>query len=165
MMKEYGLRILIRKCQLVAAQHSRALLPLICYAGRHYFKCCFRCVKSKTLADKVLSKHSFIKDIGPLWTGELCSLSLLQSLDYSLVSSETEDFMQSLLEESEIGTFGFYDIHALSSELKLRETPSYKSVAKRIKEKGSICKTHFSENGFKTTLSEKEVLNVFRAFD
>ena len=52
MMHETGLRILIRKIQLIGIQYEKALIPLFSYYKDHYFRIFFRCVKSKKECDK-----------------------------------------------------------------------------------------------------------------
>ncbi len=106
-MHESGLRILIRKAQLIGAQYGRALIPIFSYYHQHYFRVFFRCEKSKEKADEIISKHGFIlycrkclhaetaKEIfnrrkcscgtnfefaGPLWLGSLWDAKLLYKI-------------------------------------------------------------------------------------
>jgi tRNA (guanine26-N2/guanine27-N2)-dimethyltransferase len=51
LMHEYGLRILIRKCQLVAAQYDRALTPVFSYSKDHYFRVFFDVQEGKAKVD------------------------------------------------------------------------------------------------------------------
>ena len=44
MMHETGLRILIRKVQLVGMQYEKALYPIFSYFKDHYFRIFFQCV-------------------------------------------------------------------------------------------------------------------------
>jgi tRNA (guanine26-N2/guanine27-N2)-dimethyltransferase len=63
---ESGLRILIRKVQLVAAQYEKALTPIFSYAKEHYMRVFFKCEKSKSKSDEILKLH------GMLRCGEVC---------------------------------------------------------------------------------------------
>jgi len=47
MMHETGLRILIRKIQLIAAQYDKALVPIFSYFKDHYYRIFFNSVKGK----------------------------------------------------------------------------------------------------------------------
>lgn len=71
---EVGLRILVRKCQLVAAQHDKALTPLLVYNKDHYYRAIFSVEKGKRKADALLALHGHWAQepkAGPLWTGRL----------------------------------------------------------------------------------------------
>ena len=57
LMHEVGIRILIRKVQLVASQLSKALTPVFCYSHQHYMRVFFVCQKGKMKVDDVLKKH------------------------------------------------------------------------------------------------------------
>ena len=96
-MHEAGLRILIRKVQLVATQFEKALVPVFSYSREHYFRIFFKVVKGKEACDKIIDKHSnllfstktgesafenrmrkdqidrkyFDMSAGPMWSGEM----------------------------------------------------------------------------------------------
>ena len=70
MMHETGLRILIRKVQLIGMQYEKALFPIFSYLKDHYFRVFFRCIKGKKICDEIAEKHGMLNDAGPLW---LCS--------------------------------------------------------------------------------------------
>ena len=57
-MHEVGLRILIRKCQLVATQFEKALIPIVSYSKEHYFRVFFKVIKGKEACDRVILEHS-----------------------------------------------------------------------------------------------------------
>lgn len=58
-MHELGLRILIRKVELIGAQYEKALTPIFSYFKDHYFRAFFLCEKSKTKADEILKNHKY----------------------------------------------------------------------------------------------------------
>ena len=60
LMHEVGLRILIRKIQLIGASHDKALIPIYSYFKDHYFRIFFRCIKSKDEVDKLLKMHKYL---------------------------------------------------------------------------------------------------------
>ena len=64
-MHETGLRILIRKIQLVAAQYDKALTPIFSYSKEHYMRAFLKNEKGKHKVDKILKLHGFFKDAGP----------------------------------------------------------------------------------------------------
>jgi len=113
-MHEIGVRILIRKIQMIAAQYDKALIPVFSYSKDHYYRIFFRCEKGRTKADKILKQHKYFilcnkcldfnvsnhnnhqcrkckKDLlfaGPLWIGELFDKNLVNMMkkeDYAPV--------------------------------------------------------------------------------
>ena len=60
MMHETGLRILIRKIQMIGAQHDKALIPIYSYFKDYYFRIFFKCIKGKIVSDNVLKQHKYV---------------------------------------------------------------------------------------------------------
>jgi len=58
--KELGLRILIGFCQRVAAKRDLALVPVLAYSVRHYFRVHMRVRRGARLADDVLSEQGYV---------------------------------------------------------------------------------------------------------
>src|SRR3989338_8773318 len=71
MMNETGLRILIRKIQLVAAQYDKALIPIFSYSKEHYMRVFLKNEKGKNKVDEVLKMHGLFNNAGPMWLGSL----------------------------------------------------------------------------------------------
>ncbi len=71
MMHETGIRILIRKIQLIGMQYEKGLFPIFSYFKNHYFRVFFRCVKGKKLCDEIALQHGMFNGAGPLWIGQL----------------------------------------------------------------------------------------------
>ncbi|MFA6089290.1 MAG: hypothetical protein WC755_05475 [Candidatus Woesearchaeota archaeon] len=57
---ELGVRILIRKVQLIGAQFEKALTPIFSYAKEHYMRVFFICEKQKTATDNIIKQHKFL---------------------------------------------------------------------------------------------------------
>lgn len=165
-MHEYGLRILIRKVQLVAAQHQRALRPVVSYAEDHYFKVIFRCEKSKSSADAILREHDVVTEegepVGPLWTGRLLQEDVLDDVCLGFdVSDRTEEFLETLAGESAVNSIGFVDIHDLASELGLSGPPAIDDVVNSLQDEGITARrTHLSSTGLKVDASFERVKKV-----
>ncbi len=163
-MHEIGLRILIKKCQEIAAQYDRALCPLFSYAKDHYMRVFFECKKGKTKANEIVEQHKIItkNDIatGPIWTGLLWDESFIKKMKTQ--EEETEKFLNIIKEETKIEQVGFHEIHALCKKNKLH-IPQYLPLMKAIKDAGhKVARTHFSVNGMRSTISEKELLEIIR---
>lgn len=58
-MHEVGLRLLIRKVQLIGSQYEKALIPIYSMSEDHYMKIFFLCKKGKKEVDKVLKLHEY----------------------------------------------------------------------------------------------------------
>lgn len=183
LMHEIGLRILIRKIQFIGAQHDKALIPIYAYYRDHYFRIFFKCVKGKQECDKILSQHQYFlyctncqsfwtssinygiccnKDMeyaGPLWTGELFDSILAKKI---LSIDKENRFLKTIYEESKIDAIGFYDIHALAKKHKFA-IPNYERLLVALNKKGKSSRTHFTEQGIKTTLNVRELLKVIHA--
>jgi len=115
MMHETGLRILIRKVQLIGMQYEKALYPMFSYFKDHYFRVFFRCVKGKKLCDEIAVKHGMIKGVGPLWTGSLWDHKLVNRMQL-----EDNKFLKIINGESKIDVVGFYDVHNIAEKMKLK---------------------------------------------
>ena len=60
-MHETGIRILIRKVQLIGAQFEKALTPIFSFYADHYYRVFFKCEKGKKKADEIVKQHQIMK--------------------------------------------------------------------------------------------------------
>lgn len=162
-MHEIGLRILIKKCQEIAAQYDRALYPLFSYAKDHYMRVFFLCKKGKTKANEIVEQHKTIifgkETAGPLWTGQLWDEKFIKNMK---TEEETSKFLDIIKKEATIEQVGFYEIHALCKKNKLH-IPQYAPLMKAIETAGhNVARTHFSLNGMRSTISENELLEIIK---
>jgi tRNA (guanine26-N2/guanine27-N2)-dimethyltransferase len=161
MMHEVGLRILIRKIQLVGAQYDKALIPIFSYYCEHYFRIFFRCEKSKEIVDSVIEQHGMFQDAGPIWLGKLWDEKLVELMERESKFNENNRVLRIIKEESKIHTVGFYDVTELASKYKLKVLPKLKDIVEKVKKKGFLCsETHFRENSIRSNISEKELVNM-----
>ncbi|MBW2972421.1 tRNA (guanine(26)-N(2))-dimethyltransferase [Candidatus Woesearchaeota archaeon] len=166
MKHELGLRILIRKCQLVASQYEKALIPIYSYSKEHYMRVFFRCKKGKAEVDKVVKQHGMFNEAGPLWLGSLWDAKLAEKM-YLLVEElgyETEGkFLRTIKDESKIDVVGFHDIHALCKKNSI-EVPAFAPVFEGIITEGySLSRTHFSDFGVRSTICEEDLLEIVQS--
>lgn len=156
---EVGIRILIRKVQLVAAQYDKALTPILSYSKDHYFRVFFRCEKGKKKVDEILKKHEFFHTAGPMWVGYLHDKKLVKRMLKD--SSEESKRLLTILNE-ELDTVGFYDIHQICEDVK-QTVPKYEVLMNMIKEKGySVSRTHFSGFGIRSDIEKEELIVIIR---
>jgi tRNA (guanine26-N2/guanine27-N2)-dimethyltransferase len=166
---ELGLRILIRKVQLIGAQYEKALVPIFSYSKEHYMRVFFRCIKGKERCDEVLQKHGVFKigesEAGPLWLGELWDESLVEKMYNLALKLDYEfdiKFLKTILDESRIKTVGFYDIHNLCKKNKL-EVPQFERICDELKKRKFVfSRTHFCEFGIKSNVGEEEMVGILK---
>ena len=161
LMHEIGIRILVRKAQLIGAQYEKALRPILCYATAHYYRVYFLCEKSKKDVDAVLSQHGMFETAGPLWQGRLWDATLVRKM-LRQADSEEQKLLSLIAQEAAIPTIGFFDIHKECKRLHI-SAPKTENVMRRIRTQGyPVAQTHFSPTGVRTTIPRKEFVRLLR---
>jgi len=159
-MHEAGLRILIRKVQLVGAQYDKALVPVFSYFKDHYFRVFFRCDKGKMKVDSLLKEHDFYNDSGPMWLGSLCDKKLVGKIAKQNEEVKNQKFLDMLVDEMDV--VGFFDIHKLCKKHKMKIL-SNEEIFARLKKAGiKFSRTHFLDTGIKANLSEEELVGYLK---
>jgi len=155
---EIGLRILIRKVQLIGAQYDKALMPIFSYSKEHYMRIFFKCDKGKKKVDRIIKKQDFYEEAGPMWLGQLWDKKLVEKM----YKKEKTDFLRIIKEESKIDAVGFYDIHVLCKKYKIKQIPKFDVLIKKIRKKGyKVSRTHFKSEGLKTNMPLQKLLRLF----
>lgn len=186
MMHETGLRILIRKIQLVGMQYEKALFPMFSYFKDHYFRVFLECVKGKKLCDEIDAKHGMLNDAGPLWLGDLWDGKLADRMHSLLLKMRNEEnnnnknyksiknkirinenellkFLKIIKEESKIDSFGFYDMHDIAEKRKLKTIMKKEAVIKKIKKnKFEASNTHFLGTGIRSDIPYELFLKLLK---
>lgn len=158
-MHETGLRILIRKVQLIGVQFEKALTPIYSYSKDHYMKVYFLCKKSKTGCDKLLEQHGMIGLAGPLWLGDLWDAKIAKNV----YEQSKDPFAKLIADESSVPATSFYDIHDHVKKLKTGYVPKTEEIIKKIKKAGyKVAHTHFSLLGLRTNMPEKEFDKILK---
>ena len=171
LMHEVGIRILIRKVQLIGAQNDKALTPIFSFSKDHYFRLFFRCEKGKQKLEKLFKEHKYLlynpktieREIskynykkkynyaGPMWTGQLWDKKLVEKM-YKNIDKENKELFELISiikEESKVNCVGFYDLHKLS-QIKKTPIPKTEGILKK-----DMARTHFLGWGIK---SKKEII-------
>jgi len=162
-MHEIGIRILIRKVQLIGAQFDKALTPVFSYSSGHYMRIFFLNEKAKGKVDKILSQHGRYMGAGPLWLGKLWDESLAEKMWKENREEKFNSFYETIKEESKISTIGFYHLPALAKKLKLSSLPRQETILKEIKKQGyKASATHFKENSMRSDIPEDKLVNIIR---
>ncbi len=162
LMHEIGLRILIRKVQLIGAQYNKALIPIFAYSKEHYMRIFLKCKKSKEQVNKLIKEHGMFQNAGPIWKGQLWDKNLVSKMSKNNIVKENNQFLSIIKEESKINTIGFYDLHKLAKNYKIN-IQKKEELLKKIKDKGyKASKTHFSPIGIKSDISLEVLLDLLR---
>lgn len=171
-MHEIGLRILIRKAQLIGAQYNKALIPIFCYFKDHYMRVFLRCEKSKEEIDKILEQHGMFENAGPIWKGHLWEKKLVNKMYKSIninkkikspppIFTSLLKFLQIVKEESKIDTIGFYDLHKIVKKYKIKRIPKKLELIKKIKKLGfKAGETHFSGTGIRSDIGFRKLIRL-----
>ncbi|MFH1409767.1 MAG: hypothetical protein ABIH34_07685 [Nanoarchaeota archaeon] len=145
LMHEVGLRILIRRVQLIAADKDRAAMPLFSYFRDHYYRICFSIEKGKTKAEKMFKEISPLSysvekgltadekgEFGPAWVGQLHDAGFLAKMaKYAKeMPEDTQKFLALLQGEAKVGGLGFIDLHEESRQgrkapMKVKDALAY----------------------------------------
>jgi len=174
---EVGIRILIRKVQLIGAQFDKALIPICSYSKDHYYRVFFQAQKGKDDCDTILKQHHRVKycktcltlrieetckhkkiSAGPLWTGQLNSHNLLNIMQTNTSDVETQKLMHILAEESQHNILGLIDLHLISEQTKRQPLKTLDAI-QHLQKRGFIAtRTHFSPHAIKTNAKIKDLV-------
>jgi len=172
LMHELGLRILIRKIQLIGAHHERALRVLCSYSIDHYMRVFLVFEKSKENTNKILEQHKEYdfegKKYGPMYFGELNDLDFLKRMKSEAeenrenIDERSIKLVDSLIAETKIGGVGFHDIHKIAKRNKI-SIPKYELIFRELQKKGyKYSRTHFTDTGIKTDAPESEIEKIMK---
>ena len=160
LMHETGIRILIRKVQLIGAQYDKAMIPVFSYSKEHYMRIFFMCRKGKSHVDAMQKLHEIFNGCGPMWVGNLWEPKLAKRILELNKNDKLSKFLTAIYEESKIGTVGFYQLHAFckSHKLKIKKTCAIKEAI--IKKGFRVSDTHFSPYGIRSDITEEELKSI-----
>ena len=170
MMHETGLRILIRKIQLVGAQYGKALIPIFSYSKEHYMRVFFRNDKGKNKVDEILKLHGLFNDAGPMWTGNLWDKHLAENMLKESASNkifqnnkELAKFLRTIMDESKINDVGFYDLHGICGKNKIKSAPKKEIIKAELRKKGyQAADTHFRGEGIRSNIPSAKLAKILQ---
>ncbi|MBR9693039.1 hypothetical protein GOV07_03870 [Candidatus Woesearchaeota archaeon] len=174
LMHDVGLRILIRKVQLIGSQFEKSLVPIYSYSKDHYMRVFFLCQKQgKKAAAAIIKQHQYLHYCskclsintsvsnnescckkqtiwaGPLWIGPLWDKKLAKNIAKTNTSwkhgqPKNQKFLDIIAAEAQENLIGFYPFN-LARKLS-KKTPKKKEEL--LKRKG-VYPTHFESNAVK----------------
>ncbi len=175
LMHEVGIRILLRKIQLIAAQYDKAAVPVFCYSSQHYYRVFVQLFTRKKTGDEILSLHApafFCTRcmhasldpcscgqhtlIGPLWAGRLWDISLAQKISHHL------PLLQTIAQEALVPTLFFFDVHAYAKHKRSSFLPRLEKIIRFLHAQHFLAaRTHFSPYGIRTNAPFSVIDNIF----
>jgi len=177
-MKEIGLRILLGVLCREAGKYDKGIQPILSYTTDHYFRVYVWVGNGTSYANESIEKVSMIAseelpfssgnnvNIGPLWAGALQQKRAIQEIRTILSEKQlrTKPNLWKLLDvlegESTAPMF-FYSADDLASMSKT-SPPKMKTIFEQLRSKRyTVCRTHFSNTGFKTNAPRKDIEAVF----
>lgn len=169
-MHETGLRILIRKIQLVAAQYDKALTPIFSYAKEHYMRVFLKNEKGKNKVDEILKKHGAFNNAGPMWLGSLWDRSLCSKM-YNIAlrnkifnnDAQLVKFLKTIKEESKINALGFYDLHDICEKNRIKNLQKKEVIKEKIRKSGyKASDTHFKGEGIRSNMPHSKLVKIIK---
>lgn len=163
-------------------QYDKALTPIFSHSSHHYFRVFFSCTRAKSACDEITGQHtlllycvecgsfctstakrctcsSTLTIAGPLYDGKLWDESLTQKMQRDAVGL-SKPLLDSILDESQIPTLGFYDTHALCKKHHI-PVPSMQRIFTALHTTGHLAsRTHFNEYAIKTTLPFEKFIEI-----
>ncbi|MBI2654531.1 hypothetical protein HYX02_07050 [Candidatus Woesearchaeota archaeon] len=169
-MHETGLRILIRKIQLAAAQYDKALIPIFSYSKQHYMRIFLKNEKGKNKVDAILKQHGFFNNAGPIWLGSLWDKNLVNKMHKNALKNKIFDqnkelikFLKTIKEESKINAVGFYDLHDISEKNKIKHLQKKEVILDKIKKVGyKASETHFKGEGIRSDIPYPKLIKLLQ---
>jgi tRNA (guanine26-N2/guanine27-N2)-dimethyltransferase len=164
LMHEVGLRILVRKVQLIGAQYAKALEPIYSYSKDHYMRVFFRMQKGKSRVDSLLKKHSIFQSAGPMWLGPLWDTRLARLIAGQAcgVDNDLARMIRAIAEESRLDLVGYCDLHEFCKRHRLVIPRNEGLLAGLGKAGYGASVTHFSPHGIRCDVPEKELMKIIR---
>jgi tRNA (guanine26-N2/guanine27-N2)-dimethyltransferase len=165
MMHELGLRILIRRVQLIGAQYDKALTPIFSFSTDHYFRVFFRNEKGKDDVDAIMKQQGMLENAGPLWLGQLWDFGLVKNMEKAAAKNRYDDALKLISiisKEANVPAAGFYDIHEVCSRIKTG-IPKKDDLIEAVKSEEFLAsETHFKGEGMRSTIPLEKLQKLIR---
>ncbi len=195
--KEVGLRILIASVVLRAASRDIAAEPVLAYYADYYYRVFFRITRGARRADKLIENLGYIKYdvetlertlvkgypvprdtdngssknvyIGPLWTGSLGNIELLDEIDKRISELpwlQTANRIRLLIDrlkcEYNVNRV-YYRLDKICSKIH-KSMPKILELIECLRSRGySACRSHFDPRGISTDAPLEEIVSCINS--
>ncbi|MFQ6009858.1 MAG: methyltransferase [Candidatus Aenigmatarchaeota archaeon] len=167
---ELGLRILLSHSILAFTKRDRALVPMLCFADKHYFRI-FGKMEHSGKIKSILKQFGYIKEndqtIGPIYLGKLNDKKFCKQVLEEVKKRKFEKDRASLISlvYSELDVPFYYDLHKLVKKMRLGKVPKTEAVMEELAKKHfRVSRTHFCPTALKTDASLEEVKKILKRF-
>lgn len=180
MCHEGGLRILMCSIAKELAKFDRGMVPLLSFYADHYFRTYLQVTEGAEAADRTLAQLGYMHydsetlerslspspdrdhKHGPFWLGRLHDAGVLSCMSPEGTAAEKRCAKTLDIWREELDTEAFvFDLSELSSNQKL-SPPKLEDLLEALSANGRASRTHVSPTSFKTDLSVKEVISIYR---
>ncbi len=180
--EEIGLRNLIAFCQREGAKFDKALIPVVSFSSKHFYKVFFLVRESRSLSYVIVRNHmyyfwdrktqefdfsKFELDgyFGKIYAGKLNDKRLLgKMIDSSHLIKESKEVLV-LLEKlvSEVDVFGYYNTHKLEKEFGFSTRIKFDELIDELKGKGfEVSRVSNNRLGIKTDAKSKDLIHLMK---
>ncbi len=180
---ETALRVLLGFLVREAVKYDRGMTPLFCFAMNHYVRVHVRLVRGADAADRSIDRIGYVMQcpacpyrceqqgilpevrvcpccssrlvpIGPLWTGSIQDMDLLQEMEMALPDFTVRKSvpLRHLLEtcRKELDNSFHYDYHALSRYFRISPPPIAQVIESLVRGGYSASRAHYHGTALKT---------------
>lgn len=185
---EIGLRILIRKAQMVAMQYDKALIPVLTYHYEHYYRIFFKIEKSCDKSAKLFDMHKVYnycrkcgnqgvemheccgektEKAGPLYVGPIQDDSVITTMlerakkDADIYKEEIKLLTRLSNELNDV--VGFFDIHDLCKRGNGLNLVAFDTISEKLNEQGfRTAKPHTNLHAIQTDAPIKAIQELLK---
>ncbi|MCK9322627.1 MAG: tRNA (guanine(26)-N(2))-dimethyltransferase [Candidatus Methanomethylophilaceae archaeon] len=180
MCHEGGLRILMCTIAKELAKFDRGMKPLLSFYADHYFRTYIQVEEGADATDRSLDQLGYMHydpatlerstsklsdnehRLGPFWLGPLHNKEQLSKMTPENTAEEKRCAKMLDIWQNELNDQVFlYDLSELSSFIKL-SPPRLENLIEALNQSGHATKTHISPSSFKTDLSTKEIIDIYK---
>lgn len=178
--EELGLRNLIAYCQIQAAKYNIFLKPILSYSSDHYYKIFFKTIESKQESLKAIKELKYLKinhktqeieidkyeednSIGKTYVNQINDKDFIEKLKQNINLIQDKKKVEKLLNslEEELNLVGYYNIHKLQKEFKIKNEKKFDEIIKNLKELNfEVSKPHNNRFSIKTNANYKEIIDI-----
>ncbi len=162
--REMGVRILLANIFHALGVWEKGFVPILSFVHEHHVRVIVRVYRRPSLVTENARRIGITRWGGPLWLGPLHDpITVKRALNAwsDVYSKESQKILHLALQELDV--VGYYDIHALAREHRLRRLPPIESILEALRERGfRASRTVFSPTGVKTDAGEEELVAVLR---
>ena len=180
--EEIGLRNLVAFCQREGAKFDKALVPVVSFSSKHFYKVFFSVRESRSLSYDIVRSHMYYfwdkktqefdlsefeleGYFGKIYVGALNDRKLLRKMiRNSHIIKESKEVLV-LIEKllNEIYVFGYYNVHKLEKEFGFSTRIRFDELVSELEVRGfEVSRVSNNRLGIKTNAKSKDLVGVMK---